>query len=143
MQQEFTETSEQRLQSNSVTTTPPQSQHGNPEQEPLDLGLHRVPSGGSSSASIASANRDERDSLQGVDANSLDEKLRGLSHRRRTSGRWPTVAGQRIADYENALTPPTPRQALGFKVVKRNEPGSDGPQLEDFPNGMKCSPGLL
>lgn len=46
-----------------------------------------------------------------------------------------TAAGQRISEYENAMTPPTPKKALGFKVVKRPDALSDAAiRLEDFPN---------
>lgn len=78
-----------------------------------------------------------RDSLDGVDADRLDEKLRGLSLREGSGGRRRPAAGQRIFDYENALTPPTPRRAMGFKVIKRSD-SSNGVQLTDFPNGQ-CS----
>lgn len=74
-----------------------------------------------------------RGSLDGVDADQLDERLRRLSFG--SASALPPVAGQRITEYENALTPETPRQGLGFKVIKRSDPGFSGAQLADFPNG--------
>ncbi|KAH8681565.1 F-box and WD domain protein [Xylariales sp. PMI_506] len=68
-------------------------------------------------------------SADGVNADQLDERLRGLNFDRNSQ-----TPGQRISDYENALTPATPRQALGFKVIKRANHVTDGPQLADFPN---------
>lgn len=51
----------------------------------------------------------------------------------------PLDPGRRITAYENALSSSAaasaPRQAMGFKVVKRANPSTDGPQLVDFPNG--------
>lgn len=78
----------------------------------------------------------DREPRDAVDADRLDEKLRGLSlhGKPKTSLNRPITAGQRVSDYENALTPPTPRQALGFKVIRRSD-SSDGPQMTDFPNG--------
>lgn len=69
-------------------------------------------------------------SLDSITADQLDQKLRGLNVED-----GPSTPGRRISEYENALTPSTPRQALGFKVIKRASPSSDGPQLADFPNG--------
>jgi hypothetical protein len=52
-----------------------------------------------------------------------------------------TVAGQRIADYENAAAASSPRSsarsALGFKVIHSSQ--SAGVQLTDFPNGSFVS----
>ncbi|KAH7327990.1 hypothetical protein B0I35DRAFT_416283 [Stachybotrys elegans] len=106
--------------------------HGPIQHDLAGLGLHRVPPAGSSSASPRSA-QDPRYVAHGVDIDQVDERLRGLSlHGAPTTS--SIVAGQRVSDYENALSPPTPRQALGFKVIKRPESGLQGPQLEDFPN---------
>lgn len=65
-----------------------------------------------------------------VDIDRLDDKLHGLN----VQDSSLLSPGQRISEYENALSPSTPRQAMGFKVVKRATPSSDGPQLADFPN---------
>ncbi|CAM1511230.1 Fc.00g087430.m01.CDS01 [Cosmosporella sp. VM-42] len=130
MQQESPENSEQLTQSDNPITAP-YIQHGIHHRDPR--GLHRDRSGGSSSTSPRSISAIRRDSVEGVDADQLDEKLRGLSLGKREGSQAP-IAGQRISDYENALTPPTPRQALGFKVIKRSDSLSDGMQLTEFPN---------
>ena len=74
----------------------------------------------------------------GINANQLDERLRRLSSHSHRSGGRPKAShpGQRISEYEKALTPSTPRQALGFKVIRRPDSPSDGVQLTDFPNGL-------
>ncbi|KAH7031201.1 uncharacterized protein B0I36DRAFT_289121 [Microdochium trichocladiopsis] len=68
----------------------------------------------------------------GVDAGVLGDRLRRLSgldeHDR------PKLPGQRISEYENALTASGPTQALGFKVTKRSDSPSTGMLLSDFPN---------
>ncbi|KAI1116876.1 hypothetical protein F5Y14DRAFT_405611 [Nemania sp. NC0429] len=64
----------------------------------------------------------------------LEERLRRLSVRDQSSTERPTLAGQRIAEYESALTPSAPRQALGFKVTKRADNGTARVDLADFPN---------
>ncbi|OTB08211.1 hypothetical protein M426DRAFT_317325, partial [Hypoxylon sp. CI-4A] len=75
------------------------------------------------------------DGGEGVDADSLQERLRRLNHGHYELNATRSHApGQRISEYENALTPAVPRQALGFKVVKRADAQSDGVQLSDFPN---------
>lgn len=136
MQQGPTKTSEQLSQTKNPSTSP-HSHHGFLHH---DAGLERVRSAdsvgsaGSRSASPRSVSDGRRESLEGPDADQLDERLRGLSLGRRAGRRQP-AAGQRVSDYEKALTPPTPRQAMGFKVIKRTDSQFDGPQLEDFPNG--------
>ncbi|KAK6853405.1 F-box domain-containing protein [Apiospora arundinis] len=65
----------------------------------------------------------------GVSAAQLEDRLRGLN-----VADFPKNPGHRISEYENALTPATPRQALGFKVVRRAGSQTDGAQLTDFPN---------
>ncbi|KAI2779065.1 hypothetical protein F4815DRAFT_202206 [Daldinia loculata] len=72
---------------------------------------------------------------EGVDPDSLQKRLRRLNDARGEPDATRSKApGQRISAYENALTPTIPRQALGFKVIKRADAGSDGVQLSDFPN---------
>ncbi|KAI1347555.1 hypothetical protein F5Y01DRAFT_294786 [Xylaria sp. FL0043] len=71
---------------------------------------------------------------QGVHPDSLDERLRRLNVRDQSSTERPPLAGQRIAEYENALTPSVPRQALGFKVIKRADNATARVNLDDFPN---------
>ncbi|KAF2965215.1 hypothetical protein GQX73_g8365 [Xylaria multiplex] len=72
---------------------------------------------------------------QGVHPNFLEERLRRLSIRDQSppTGRL-ALAGQRIVEYENALTPSAPRQALGFKVIKRAGNETARVNLDDFPN---------
>ncbi|PCD43672.1 hypothetical protein AU210_002762 [Fusarium oxysporum f. sp. radicis-cucumerinum] len=107
------------------------SQHGPLHHDPR--GLRRVYSGDSSGAEPGSALALRRPSGHDVDADLLDEELRRLSLGHRSTVR-PSAPGQRISEYENAMTPPTPKKALGFKVIKRSETPSDGVQLEEFPN---------
>ncbi|KAM5348310.1 hypothetical protein ACJ41O_008134 [Fusarium nematophilum] len=109
----------------------PRSQHGPLHRDPS--GLSRARSGDSSVPEQRSASASQRDYGQDVDADLLDEELRRLSLGARPGGR-PPAAGQRISEYENAMTPPTPKKALGFKVIRRSDRPSDGAQLTDFPN---------
>ncbi len=74
---------------------------------------------------------------QGVRPDCLEERLRRLNARDQSPAERPPLAGQRIADYENALTPSVPRQALGFKVMKRADNETARVNLDDFPNGMR------
>lgn len=74
---------------------------------------------------------------QAVHPDFLEERLLRLSVRGQSSAEQPTLAGQRIAEYENALTPSVPRQALGFKVIKRADNETARVDLADFPNGMR------
>lgn len=108
------------------------SQHGPLHHEPR--GLLRVYSGDSGGTEPGSAPALRRASSHDVDTDLLDEELRRLSLGHRSIVR-PSAPGQRISEYENAMTPPTPNKALGFKVIKRSDNPSDGVQLEDFPNG--------
>ncbi|KAI1430334.1 hypothetical protein F5Y12DRAFT_723216 [Xylaria sp. FL1777] len=71
---------------------------------------------------------------QGVHPDSLEERLRRLSVRDHSPAERPPLAGQRIVEYENALTPSVPRQALGFKVIKRADNATARVNLDDFPN---------
>jgi len=73
-----------------------------------------------------------------VDPDFLEARLRRLNVRDQSSADTgsPLLAGQRIYEYENALTPSVPRQALGFKVIKRADGETAGVNLTDFPNGM-------
>ncbi|KAJ4165057.1 hypothetical protein LMH87_006704 [Akanthomyces muscarius] len=122
---------------NNANTPSSSSQHGPIQHEPI--GLYRVHSAASSSSRSSSSPSCRRDSADdGVDVDRLDEKLRGLRLRSAKGSRHSkllaSAPGQRIADYENALTPPTPRQALGFKVVKRSAGEPGGTLLTDIPN---------
>ncbi|KAH7136469.1 hypothetical protein EDB81DRAFT_693623 [Dactylonectria macrodidyma] len=110
-----------------LSSTALSSQHGPLHRD--SNGLHRARSGGSSGGFQRSGSASRRGSHNDVDVELLDEELRGLS----LGGHVPTP-GHRISEYENAMTPPTPRRALGFKVTRRSGPLSDGVQLEEFPN---------
>ncbi|KAF5666056.1 f-box WD-repeat protein [Fusarium heterosporum] len=107
------------------------TQHGSLRNDPS--GLRRVYSGDSGGAEPGSAPALRRDSGHDVDADLLQEELRRLSLEHHSIVQ-PLAPGQRISEYENAMTPPTPKKALGFKVIKRSESPSGGAQLEDFPN---------
>ncbi|KAL3590245.1 hypothetical protein FPOAC2_12432 [Fusarium poae] len=130
MQQESLEHTNSLIQRDNPVKTP-SSQHGPLHHVPS--GLRRVYSGDSSGADTGSAPALHQDSSHDVDADLLDEELRRLSLRHHSSAQ-PSAPGQRISEYENAMTPPTPKKALGFKVIKRFETSSDGVLLEDFPN---------
>ena len=72
------------------------------------------------------------------DAELLEERLRRLSvsgsYRTRSEPRF-----QQISEYENALSPSTPRKQYegpGFKIINKRGNRLDGPQLVSFPNGM-------
>ncbi|KAK4041173.1 hypothetical protein C8A01DRAFT_15047 [Parachaetomium inaequale] len=74
----------------------------------------------------------------GLDVGPLDQALGRLSvpEAESAAATRVTVAGQRIADYENAAAASSPRSsaraALGFKVIHSSQ--SAGVQLTDFPN---------
>lgn len=133
MQEEPSEILEPVTHQDKPSSTPP-SQHGTLDCDPSGLGRILLrDSNGSPVPRSGSATR--RDSAYDIDANLLDEELRRLSLDSLPTGPF-TTAGQRISEYENAMTPPTPKKALGFKIIKRSETSPDGIQLTDFPNGM-------
>ncbi|KAJ3579816.1 hypothetical protein NPX13_g745 [Xylaria arbuscula] len=70
----------------------------------------------------------------GGHADYLEEQLLRLNLRDSSPSERPLLAGHRIAEYENALTPSIPRQALGFKVVKRAGNETARVNIDDFPN---------
>ncbi|KAL0944331.1 f-box and wd domain protein [Colletotrichum truncatum] len=123
----------QRQQDNPPISSPP-NQHGfRHRHQPTGVAPRRADSGSASPRSVPDGGGS--DSLDAISAVQLDEKLRRLSFTNGHSAEaHPSVAGQRVIDYENALTPSTPRQALGFKVIKRYDARPDGVQLTDFPN---------
>ncbi|CAK7200243.1 hypothetical protein SEUCBS139899_002934 [Sporothrix eucalyptigena] len=83
-----------------------------------------------------------------VDVQTLDEKLRRLSGRHRlastssasasasaASPTSPSVAGQRVAEYERARTPAAlRRERVVFQIVKKASGAAPGRSLNDFPN---------
>ncbi|KAI6352524.1 hypothetical protein MCOR25_009392 [Pyricularia grisea] len=72
-----------------------------------------------------------------LDTEQLDQQLRRLSgHKDDDSGRRPTppIAGQRVLEYENALTPSQSKHSSGFKISNRTSSPSTGIQLMDLPN---------
>ncbi|CCF35752.1 F-box domain-containing protein [Colletotrichum higginsianum] len=135
MQHRPTESSDTHHRLDNPSTPFPPLQHGFYErQHPAGVAqLRREDPGSASPRSIPDAGR--HDSLNAVSASQLDERLRRLSvHDAPPTESHQAVAGQRVIDYENALTPSTPRQALGFKVIKRSDARPDSVQLTDFPN---------
>ncbi|KAK7956936.1 F-box domain-containing protein [Apiospora aurea] len=72
--------------------------------------------------------------VPGVSATQLEDRLVGLNVAGLQVADYPKTPGHRISEYENALIPATPRQALGFNVVRRAGSQTDGAQLTDFPN---------
>lgn len=140
MQQVPTESSNQLPQSTLPIAPTNSTQDGFRQNDPDDLsraGLEH-----SRSHSPRSVIEPNREALLGLSANQLDERLRGLSFGS-GSGEQAPAPGQRVSDYENALTPPAGGHAMGFKVIKRHDTRSDGTQLEDFPNGKVPSRGPL
>ncbi|ORY65073.1 uncharacterized protein BCR38DRAFT_340950 [Pseudomassariella vexata] len=130
MHRELPETSHQFQEQNPLSSSHPSHQHGFHQ-------LHQRQQGGTAqdplrhrarSASPQSVPSTSNAYIPGVAAQQLDARLRGLK-----VGQLKTP-GARISQYENALTPSTPRQALGFKVIKRADASEDGVQLLDFPN---------
>lgn len=134
MQQESPEISERRPQSTHPNVSTVSSQNGSLSHDSSDL--QRVSSGGSHSSPSRHVLEPGGDAADGIHAHQLDEKLRGLNVRSLDSHRRSSARGQRVSDYENTLTPRTPRHALGFRVIKRRDPSSEGVQLSDFPNGL-------
>ncbi|KAL3427349.1 f-box and wd domain protein [Phlyctema vagabunda] len=127
MQSEFTESSTRAVDTTHVSESSPTIQHGFlPDQ---------LPSAGSPS----SPNEEQGDSaaadVRGASGDAVEELSR-LNLGEDMSNR-PKPSFQRIAEYENALSPSPPRkqsEGPGFKVVKRKTNSVDGPQLDTFPN---------
>lgn len=138
MQQELTETSYHVYSTGSSPSPAHTSQHGFPYPQPdnSSIGDPRLRSRGSSQSVSVTGTAASDD----FEFDELEERLRRLSHSsHRSTGKGRTaVAGQRIVEYENALTPSTPKQ-LGFKVIRRAQSPSEGVQLTDFPNGTFLS----
>jgi hypothetical protein len=137
MQQESIESSHTASSIGSFPTTTHSSQHGIRYPQPDSSGGAPHLRSRSSSRSVSVFETATSDDFE---FDELEERLRRLSHSSyRSYGKSrTTVAGQRVVEYENALTPSTPKQGLGFKVIKRAQSASEGVQLTDFPNGI-CS----
>ncbi|KAI2606852.1 uncharacterized protein GGS25DRAFT_493469 [Hypoxylon fragiforme] len=137
MQQELSEVLNQIRTDNTFQTPNSLRQHGLQHHDPsgsADQFLLRQPSG---DGATHSAQSDGRAGFldKGINANTLQEQLRRLSvGDEESSDTRAKPPGQRISEYENALTPAVPRQPLGFKVIKRAGAESSGRQLSDFPN---------
>ncbi|KAI1386483.1 uncharacterized protein F4822DRAFT_410231 [Hypoxylon trugodes] len=139
MQQELPEVSTQ-IQQDSTSQSPKSlHQHGlqhHGQSGPTHYSLQQ-PQQLSDGRSSSSERGDTSNCVagEGIDAVSLQERLRGLSNtNEKLNATQAFTPGQRISEYENALTPAIPRQAMGFKVIKRAGARSDGVQLSDFPN---------
>ncbi|PTB45809.1 hypothetical protein M441DRAFT_34389 [Trichoderma asperellum CBS 433.97] len=133
MTQEPIKTPKQLL-SNSNLDSLHLSQHGSLPRDAS--GLRRDLSGGLSHSRLGPD--DQRQPLPdesgaGVNADQLDKKLQRLTLGEALHDR-PSVPGQRISEYEKALASQTAKQDVGFQVVKRSEPRSDGIRLDNFPN---------
>lgn len=123
---------------NAQQPTPPlapttSTQDGYHEHEPSLLSrAHAERSRSQSPRSVSGHGRGAESPIE-LGAGLLEERLYRLSIGSH-SGDSHLAPGQRILEYENALTPPVVRQAMGFKVIKRRSSQVDGPRLEDFPN---------
>jgi hypothetical protein len=135
MQLDSNESSEQFSQTSNLNASS-SSQHGFHDSPPSEPARLRSAGSGSASAWFQSIPKGSAVSDQGIDPDKLNERLRRLSSASSRPASPRMIPGQRVSDHENALTPATPRQALGFKVVKRSNPPSGSIQLIDFPNGM-------
>ncbi|KAM0254528.1 hypothetical protein ACHAQJ_006688 [Trichoderma viride] len=110
------------------------SQHGSLPRDASSL--RRDHSGGSSHSRLGPDGQHQPlpdESGAGVNADQLDDELRRLSLDEARDDR-PSAPGQRISEYEKALTPQAAKQDVGFQVIKRSEPRSDGIHLDNFPN---------
>ncbi|KAI0484716.1 hypothetical protein GGR56DRAFT_615065 [Xylariaceae sp. FL0804] len=141
MQQELSETSPQTQQGTTSQPPPSQAQHGlqqrddaigsahdpQPKQQALGMSLRSAPD-----------TEGVRAVGEGVNAHSLEERLLGLSIPEKGQDQHAAellkAPGHRVSEYEKALMPTVPRQALGFKVIKRSGTEADDLHLEDFPN---------
>ncbi|KAG5926693.1 hypothetical protein E4U42_003036 [Claviceps africana] len=130
----------EHLHHDDIPSAPPSSSHhGLPQRhDSSDIERARFPPSArrsSCSASSRSVAGGRCEPLDAVDASQLDEKLCRLNRTASARVASPrSAAGQRVSDYENALTPPTPRQASGFKVIRRSGLSSNATRLTDFPN---------
>ncbi|KAG6050044.1 hypothetical protein E4U17_006601 [Claviceps sp. LM77 group G4] len=139
MQREPYEYSERPHNDNIPSDSSFDPQHGLLQlRDPNDARPVRSAASASDSHTVSprSVSNNRRDAdVVSVDANRLDEKLRGLALSNIANAACrQSAAGQRVSEYENALTPPISRQALGFKVTRRIDSSSNAAQLANFPN---------
>ncbi|KAI1179440.1 hypothetical protein F4777DRAFT_534327 [Nemania sp. FL0916] len=141
MQFESPKISNEIQQRNASQSPPPSSQYGprlddasgsphSPLQQPQQRDRSMSPRSIGDADAIDSPDHGDH----GVHADFLEERLRRLSVGDSSSASRLPLAGQRIAAYENALTPTVPRQPLGFRVIKRAGSEIARVHLEDFPN---------
>jgi hypothetical protein len=130
MQQEFSESS--TYSAEKTTTRSPRPSHHGIHQLQQDGTAQNDPQYHYRTESPQSVRGGSPDaSVDGVNADQLEERLCRLNVGTARS----KAPGQRISEYEKALTPSAPRQALGFKVIRRANAQANGAQLADFPNG--------
>lgn len=99
-------------------STEPSPLDGRPQFGTGSLSQDSVAAGAHSSASAIRADKADEERLFRLN----DEEERSV------------LPGERVSAYENATIPAVP-QMMGFKVMKRSGPSSDGPSLTDCPNG--------
>ncbi|KAI0206462.1 hypothetical protein F4808DRAFT_447718 [Astrocystis sublimbata] len=145
MQLEFTGALQQTQEQTASASPRHSDQHGHQHhhgsgsaRRPLPLPQrNRSMSPQSAAGAGADVDADPHHPLRrGVSPESLREHLHRLSlhhHDQSPTPRLPN-AGYRITEYETALTPSVPVQALGFKVIKRTDSGTARVNLDDFPN---------
>ncbi|KAL7627665.1 hypothetical protein AAE478_001858 [Parahypoxylon ruwenzoriense] len=137
MQQELFEIPSQ-IQSDSISqSSQTLHQHGLQHRDPsgqAHLTLLQQSPGGVSPRSTPGNSSTGADG-KCINPDFLQERLCRLNDdREEPDATRPMAPGHRISEYENALTPVVPRQALGFKVVKRADTRADSVHLSDFPN---------
>lgn len=123
MQTEFTES-----QPRASSTAAPES-HSTTTQDGI-----RLPEPGSTYGGSQPPSRDVSPGLVAAGASLSERQLDEALHRLSGQEERVTLPGERISAYENAV-PPNAQQLVGFKVVKRSGPSTEGPWLTDFPNG--------
>ncbi|KAI0014463.1 hypothetical protein F4779DRAFT_559943 [Xylariaceae sp. FL0662B] len=138
MQQDLPETSIQNQQDSTSQTPKSSFQHGLQDHQPNGpahcLPPQQPPVSMSPRSAAVGPNAVDGDGGGGVNADFLQERLRRLNVHDQQNARSPRPLGQRVSEYENALTPSIPRQPLGFMVTKRANTRPDSVNLADFPN---------
>jgi hypothetical protein len=126
-----------RIQPPAIPGTPSNaSQYGFHPQQLPSADLYN-PSGDNAVESEWSSDAGNAAELSSVDSPPVHQQLDRLNLYDRTNNR-PKPSYQRIAEYENALAPSSPRkenEGPAFKVIKKKGNRLDGLQLDNFPNG--------